>query len=742
MTRPRTRKAGRSARIVGTTIGVAVLAIHGAPAAAHADDCANAQFRPGAAAALPDCRAWEQISPVDKNGTDVVSTASAVAVNGGNGVYFNTGGLIPGGESVLYDTAYVSGRSASDWTTVAADAPMGPSGFLQKSVLGLSEDGTKAVVISDKALAPGAIEGGSNLYIRDLTQPKSYRLVVANSSQALYSALTGMGGQGNYIAGTDDLSSIAFLSSVPLLPGVPTGKRGLYLWHNDELMFASRLPDGSVPNLSAPVETPDRSLHRLSDDGTRLWFTTSFNNSGALYQYVAGEGTTLISRSHVAGDNPATAVSISTPRASADGRSIFFGAYETLATNSSAGGAYRWTADGSLTNIIPAPSYVDIANVLETSADGRIVWYKTRQGDLRVADLQASQDHLVATFERPGTLYGFGMSPNGRRVTFIAVGGVNGVPSSDPSCFVFGDPGSDGFCRNVYSWDLDEPSQAVECLSCGPTGMIRHPSPPSFGIRTTGFDGRVIRPITDDGRVYFDSADRLVPADGNDVQDVYEYKPGRGLALLTPGVSGNEARITDVSVDTSDVFFVTSDSLVPQDSDVLADLYTARVGGGFVGQQVAPKSAADGCSGEACRPAPSPVPGSPVPGGPFRAPVAGPSPSFRVQAPNAKTLRSAAKSGRLSLPIKVTDAGSVRATLTGTIGGRKDRTVASGSAKATKAGTVKVTLKLSSAARAQLRRTGKLSVRLRVSYSEDISSYAKALTFKTTKTTTKKGGSR
>ena len=41
------------------------------PAAAAADSCPNAEFRAGYSARLPDCRAWEMVSPVDKANNDV-----------------------------------------------------------------------------------------------------------------------------------------------------------------------------------------------------------------------------------------------------------------------------------------------------------------------------------------------------------------------------------------------------------------------------------------------------------------------------------------------------------------------------------------------------------------------------------------------------------------------------------------------------------------------------------------------
>ncbi len=291
-----------------------------APAAHAADSCANAAFRSGAAARLPDCRAWEQVSPVDKDGSDVVNSGTVASVAGGDRVYFNAAGAFAGAESVLYDTAYLSARGGN-WSTRGTDPALTPTGLLVKATLGLSEDGTHAVVVTSKALAPGAIQGGSNLYIRDLTQPASYRLVAATATQQMYQDLTGFGGQGNYIAGTADLSAIAFQTNTPLLAEAPDGVRSLYLWRDGRLSLASRLPDGTHADMSYDGNTPSRRGRRLSDDGTRLWFKAN----GALYQYAEGEGTTLVGRSHRAGDDPAAPIALpGTVIASRDGRSIWF----------------------------------------------------------------------------------------------------------------------------------------------------------------------------------------------------------------------------------------------------------------------------------------------------------------------------------------------------------------------------------------------------------------------------------
>ena len=74
------------------------------------------------------------------------------------------------------------------------------------------------------------------------------------------------------------------------------------------------------------------------------------------------------------------------------------------------------------------------------------------------------------------------------------------------------------------------------------------------------------------------------------------------------------------------------------------------------------------------------------------------------------------RSGRLTLTVKVNGAGAVRAVARATIG-KRVRRIAQASRRAAGAGAVKLALRLSSPARRQLARTGRLTVTLDVSFS-------------------------
>jgi hypothetical protein len=95
------------------------------------------------------------------------------------------------------------------------------------------------------------------------------------------------------------------------------------------------------------------------------------------------------------------------------------------------------------------------------------------------------------------------------------------------------------------------------------------------------------RVLSDAGRLFFDSAVGLVSQDVDGREDVYEFEPG-GLGSCAAGGSGCVALISsgqgvgdsvfvDASVSGDDVFFITSERLVPADVDPATDMYDAHV---------------------------------------------------------------------------------------------------------------------------------------------------------------------
>jgi DNA-binding beta-propeller fold protein YncE len=126
------------------------------------------------------------------------------------------------------------------------------------------------------------------------------------------------------------------------------------------------------------------------------------------------------------------------------------------------------------------------------------------------------------------------------------------------------------------------------------------------------------RYLSDDGRLFFNGADALVPQDTNGKEDVYQFEPGGVgdckdtsgcVALLSSGISPQESAFLDASPTGNDVFFVTAAQLISTDVDKSFDVYDARVCTESSPCLKPPPPPPPPCASEAsCRP---PAPGAP-----------------------------------------------------------------------------------------------------------------------------------
>jgi hypothetical protein len=110
-------------------------------------------------------------------------------------------------------------------------------------------------------------------------------------------------------------------------------------------------------------------------------------------------------------------------------------------------------------------------------------------------------------------------------------------------------------------------------------------------------------------------------------QNIYEYREGQ-VYLISPADEAAPAnirtRLAGIDASGNDVFFASTDALVPQHTDTQVGLYDARVKGGFPGPIVP-----NGCEGEACE---GPLPAAPVAAAPASN-VVGPSGNLVAPAP-------------------------------------------------------------------------------------------------------------
>jgi len=108
----------------------------------------------------------------------------------------------------------------------------------------------------------------------------------------------------------------------------------------------------------------------------------------------------------------------------------------------------------------------------------------------------------------------------------------------------------------------------------------------------------------DDGTLFFNSSDALVPSASGGQQNVYEYNDGQVYAI-SDVASGYPSFFMDASASGEDVFFASANEVLPglPTSGNVA-VYDARVDGGFPVSISTPSCE----SGDGCKPAPSSQP--------------------------------------------------------------------------------------------------------------------------------------
>ncbi len=211
------------------------------------------------------------------------------------------------------------------------------------------------------------------------------------------------------------------------------------------------------------------------------------------------------------------------------------------------------------------------------------------------------------------------MSPNGQWLAFMSSANLAGYDPRDAVSRVAD--------QEVYLYDAA--ANHLSCASCNPSGAspVGFLGPEGFvgekeGIASlvpgwTQFEASSARYqsrfVGDNGRVFFDSKDALVPNDVNGAQDVYEYepesspvgqhpcsravasgslvyKPARGyevesrsgeepagcVGLISAGTSPDESTFLDASESGGDVFFLTTSKLSSADFDNAPDVYDAH----------------------------------------------------------------------------------------------------------------------------------------------------------------------
>jgi hypothetical protein len=567
----------------------------------------------GTTPTLPDDRAWELVSPLQKNGGSIAAPETLF----GGGLFQAT----PEGGGLTYSAAtafgepfgappgsqYVSRRSGTGWTTQNISAPLKAGAYgdrpdgvpyrllaadLNSAVLYGGDPCPQGLGCAPPLAGSGAPDGYPTYYLRS---PAGAYTSLLTAGETQYTEVSSADFSLRLEGASEDFSSFILSTCAALTADAeevltPKGCTGsnLYRWRGGALQALNLLPDQAASSPGAALAAP---IGAVSENGDRV------------YLYQAEDGPIYLREGSLSKALPGTVgAPASFQGSSADGRFAFYVASGVL---------HRFDAlTGDSTEISPGAG---VTGALGISDDGTRAYYQDASGlwlwqaGSARQEVAAGADASLSGSSPPsvGTAH---VSPDARQLAFLSAAPIGEFDNADAGT---GEPDTE-----LYLYDATR-TPPLLCVSCNPTGERPQDSASIPGALLNG-SSALYRPrvLVDQGRrVFFTSSDDLLSSDTNSRPDVYQWeRQGVGDCVTDPGClglissgRGSGASYLDASASGDDVFFITLDSLVPQDPGSF-DAYDARAGGGIPepAQPIA-------CRGDACQPLPSP-PEDPTPG--------------------------------------------------------------------------------------------------------------------------------
>ncbi len=591
--------------------------------------CPNEQMRGGFSGRLPDCRAYELVTPPVESASQFdarsdTAYSSTVAADG-EALTLYTQEPRPGAPTAGEE--YVATRGAGGWIAediMPLESYSGVGCMEFQLVYAHSEQLTKDVMVAGGAARASGAEGtedpeSCNPEGRQVVhgEPVGYKnLVVRDNATGTYQLVNvpppGVTPADAHFQGASaDLSHVIFTETSPLAEGAQYGVENLYEWDEGALRLVSVLPDGTaVPgSVVAIAATASIREHEgvVSSDGSHV----PFAYGGALYDRIDGQRTVQVDEQQ-GGSGPSGGGSFKA--ATADGSKVFFLDESKLTADSTAAAGEPDLYECALPEgaskcelsdltVAAAGEHAEVLRVTPLGGhDSSYVYFvaegvlasNTREftngeGKTVVEGAQAGKENLYLWNGEKTTFIAAGVksygasdlqqtSPDGKWLSFESEKSLTGYDNVGPG----GEAVEELF---LYSAGLGSRPPTLVCVSCNPTG-----EPP---VATQAEGGGVLpypggkdifearRLLTDAGQVFFETKDALVPSDTNGVLDVYEYEGGH-VYLISSGTGSFESNLEGASESGDDVFFRSDQQLVPQDNqEAQFVIYDARVAGGF-----------------------------------------------------------------------------------------------------------------------------------------------------------------
>jgi hypothetical protein len=655
--------------------------------------------------ALPDCRAYEMVSPVYKQEREAVGLPSGssgfpVAPGGETAAWGSIGAFSNPENFNLFHNPYLSQRVGSSWSTSSAFAPRtlvdgpGESGIESDSSPDLR---SAQVTCGTSPLEQGQRGTGAAFTVKCARREGGGSW----SSTPAYGYLDSGAHVSYYVGGSSsDLSRVFIHATGKLLPkdtvsepnqagiyeiagcctpssklrlvNVANNGEDLVVLHTEGLPPSSVFEEPFLGDWRQAGAFAGSVYHAISESGGTVFLTATPNkaeeeNSQILTVYARINCGTTAKHSPapctedkegregewfetVPVSNPsekeckecipgATHHEATFQAASADGKKVFFTTEQKLLDEDNTYNLYEYDFNKpegeKLVLLSKDAAGANVTGVLRVSPDGSHVYF-VASGVLENANCTNCKEAQV----NMSNLYGYDtVTGETKFVAEISGELVNRIgrqvsqdyerhaqTTPDGRFLVFSTSGSlagdvnNSAAQAVYRYDFQ--TGELTWVSHGAPGFkvenegegkykgeskdaLVAPLPgtlPNGGTVPIGADANIDdwnRAISENGEyIIFASEEKLQANDLNHAPGLFEWHNGI-VSMISDGRDprGVSANTFAMSASGADIFFTTGTALVGQDTDVLGDLYDARVGGGFPAPPAEPSCSADTCQG-------------------------------------------------------------------------------------------------------------------------------------------------
>jgi hypothetical protein len=580
--------------------------------------CPNQAIREAQDAHLPDCRAYEMVTPLATGGADAPAGndfSVKASANGDRVSYYSHGNFADTvGSGNTGFTQYLARRGPEGWATSSITPGTSPH-ILQAFAGGarpeyFSEDLSTAIFMAyDLPATTDDIPESINLYSED-TATRALRTITKpldpeTPNQVLFvdTPMAASRDASHLAFSTGKLSGPRFGFGTPFIEEAEAGVDNAYEWDNGNLRLAGILPNGEIPSGGSRIPegstTSELFKSSISGDGSRIvFFSPASEEQSQLYLRRDHTDTVWVSEPESA---PPTSdpANLSLQWVSPNGKHILFSTDSPLIDEDKNGGAdlYRYsdgpqpTAESNLTMITKDGHFrtglFGDSSVVGASGDSSRIYLHRASTKLYLwEDARLQLITQIAFIGQPHEGLGAQASnPGHARVS------VNG----DKLAFVSSREGQKRMV--LYDANADTITMIASGVNFEPGASGSYPRPNIRGARPEflSANGR---------RLFIPTTENLVAEDTNGVSDVYLYDTITGeTSLLSRGDDEDGTWFQDASQSGDDVFLVTRAHYLNADPEKLVDIYDARVNGGFPDPPISDAPCvADGCRGQATSP--------------------------------------------------------------------------------------------------------------------------------------------